>query len=524
MATSTTQQYANSTDIIQLDLSRFQRLLSVLMMGKAKRNKSIMIRGMHGVGKSSVVLQEAQAQAQQMEREFVKLEEVDLQSILHLFEGLTREEAQAQGIPVNPTKVWLDPAAHYVYYDLRISQRDFVDFVGAIDKIGDGQNRITRFTPVDWVVVFSHQDIAGCLFFDEIDRGTTMVRNAVFEIVHDRRVNTNKISDQVFIAAAGNSGIGMDHLYDSKAMDAALTDRFWNLHLSPTLDEWLTWARDPEMAGTSGHKIVASFIEKHPTMLDYPMEARHDIDAILPSRRSWGDFGFDLTTYLSSLKDGEKMDARFIEDLLGGYVGKTAADVFKEWMKNTIMVTWGDVKAGKYEAGTYLEPVTVLNIIKEALSDVDSLVTQKKDKAGETYWAANKTAERLASFVEDIYEDNREIAALIFDTMTNSFSGGDFAKIRPLMERAGTAFSKITEDGPLHHIMTCVQPGTYMRDNPYKPRFSAYAKKRRTENEDREAARQALLEAEAAEAASESEPEVTTKAKAPAKRTKAAKK
>lgn len=458
-----------NTEVERINRSKFDKIFPHLSNPSVGEPKSVFLRGVHGVGKSSIIRGLCEDQAVEQKREFVTMAQIDPLSV-------TADE-MPEGYKLRLGQVWWNPAKHFVFYDIRISQRDFVDFIGSVDQQGDEGNRVTRFAPVDWVRLFSHPDSAGCIFFDEADRGTILVRQAVFEAVHDRRINGNKFGKHVFLIAAGNSGVGLDHIYDSTPMDAALTNRFVTYHFHPTTGEWLDWARGVNAPGLD---LVADFIDQYPEALDYPEEADADSDAILPTRRGWGDVGRLISRIAEEAEATGKLSTEVIGLLAGGVIGKTMASKFTSWCENERSLTLKDVLDGTYKPGRKVRPAEAIAVFRDAAKDLKRFV--KKNKAGNLQ--ANKDAVKLTSFIEDVYEDNREIAALINTEMMSLFTSSKDADIVEVFFSKAVDSKTLTEDGPFHHLMAAVQTGgRRKKKTTYEPRYSDYAKQRREEND-----------------------------------------
>lgn len=460
-----------NTEVERINRSKFEKIFPYLTSPSVGTPKSLFLRGVHGVGKSSIVRSLCENVAKQNGREFVEMKSIDPVSI-----GCS--EIPVDYVP-RKGKVWWNPEKHFVFYDIRISQRDFVDFIGSVDQQGSVGDRITRFAPVDWVRLFSHPGAAGCLFFDEADRGTVLVRQAVFEAVQDRRINGDEFAKDVILIAAGNSGVGLDHIYDSTPMDAALTNRFVTYHFHPTTSEWIDWARGMNSPGLD---LVSNFIEQYPEVLDYPEDSDADSDAILPTRRGWGDVGRVISRSVEkSDQNGSKLDIEVISLLSAGIVGRTMAAKFCSWCENERSLTLKDVLDGSYKPGKKVRPSEAIAVFREAAKNLDSFI----EKTNGNKIKVNSNGIKLASFIEDVYEDNREIAALINTEMMSLFTSLDNADAVEAFFSQAENSKNLVEDGPFHHIMAAVHTaGKRSKHSSYKPKYSEYAKFRRTQNEE----------------------------------------
>lgn len=495
--------------ISRMNISRFRAAVDDFMADGAS-SKSIFVSGVHGIGKSTVIKSIAKAKAKELGLEFVSMAKVNPDSVLAVVDPQYTEATS------NNTGVWLDVNKHYIFYDCRLSQRDYVDFVGAIDK----SKGITRFIPVDWVVVFSQTNVRGMLFFDELDQAPRMVQNAAFEIVQDRRIDKKDLSSGVSIFAAGNSGTGLS-IYGAKPMSAALNDRFWKILLTPTKQEWIDWALNE--AGTDGHKILARYFEDHVSAdyLDYPEARGMEQDAVLPSRRSWGDFGFNLARLLakagydSTPKEADKDEAltlagidvseidnrvivpkgfdwALMTDVLSGYVGEEAAIAFKTWLQDqTPKASLFDIINGTYVSGSVTDHATILMIMREFSNNVHLFVEVGGEQNGKKWFKPNENAFKFAAFIEDVYEVHREIASYCKSILTSARNGVIekhygviYATLnKALIGKGGIAlYNNNPEDGPLSHMIAYNASDRPEEHDKYQPKYSKWAIERRAEN------------------------------------------
>ena len=185
--------------------------------------KPILLRGRHGVGKSCVVYQ----------------------------------TAQALGLPV---------------VERRASQMTEGDLVGLPIIEGD----VTRFNPPDWFKECC--DNARVLFLDEVDRAIIEVRQGIFELTDSRKLNGYTLHPETVIFAAVNGG---EHgaQYQVGEMDPAELDRWTVFDVEPTVEDWLDWAQ------TNVNEVIWDFINQNRNHLEHTGE--FEPNKVYPSRRSW---------------------------------------------------------------------------------------------------------------------------------------------------------------------------------------------------------------------------------------------
>ncbi len=186
--------------------------------------KPVLLRGRHGIGKSTVVYQyAAQQNMEVVERRASQMTEGDLV-------GLPSIEANS-----------------------------------------------TRFNPPDWFKAACDRPVV--LFLDEVDRATLEVRQGIFELTDSRKLNGHKLHDDTLIFAAVNGG---EHgaQYQVGEMDPAELDRWTVFDIEPSVEDWLAWAND---SGIS--KEIFNFINQNRTHLEHTDD--FEPNKVYPSRRSW---------------------------------------------------------------------------------------------------------------------------------------------------------------------------------------------------------------------------------------------
>ena len=231
-------------------------------------HKPVLLRGRHGVGKSEVVYQVAE----------------DL------------------GLPV---------------VERRASQMTEGDLIGLPKTDGD----VTSFCPPDWFQEACDNPVV--LFFDEVDRAVTEVRQGLFELTDSRKLFGKRIHPDTVIIAAVNGG---EHgsQYQVGEMDPAELDRWTVFDVEPTVEDWLEWGKD----NVDG--LVWDFINQNRSHLEHSDD--YEPNKVYPSRRSWKRLN-DCLLAASLLTPETKGDAR-IYHLSAAFVGMEAAVAFNDFAQN----------------------------------------------------------------------------------------------------------------------------------------------------------------------------------------------
>ena len=225
----------------------------------------VLLRGRHGIGKSQVVYQ----------------------------------LAAAAGLPV---------------VDRRASQMTEGDLVGLPSVEG---NR-TSFNPPDWFKMACEEPV--CLFLDEVDRATLEVRQGIFELTDSRKLNGHNLHEDTIIFAAVNGGEHGEQ-YQVNEMDPAELDRYSVWDIEPTVEDWLSWAKE------NVDSLVWDFINQNRSHLEHSGD--YEPNKVYPSRRSWDRLNQVLKGADLLENPGPAMFA-----LATSFVGFEAAVAFNDYAKN----------------------------------------------------------------------------------------------------------------------------------------------------------------------------------------------
>ncbi len=185
--------------------------------------KPVLLRGRHGIGKSTVVYQ----------------------------------YADSIGMPI---------------VERRASQMTEGDLVG----LPSIENSSTQFNPPDWFKQACDEPVV--LFLDEVDRATLEVRQGIFELTDSRKLNGHILHPDTLVFAAVNGGEHGEQ-YQVGEMDPAELDRWTVFDIEPTTEDWLTWATGKV------HGMVWDFINHNRNHLEHLDD--YEPNKVYPSRRSW---------------------------------------------------------------------------------------------------------------------------------------------------------------------------------------------------------------------------------------------
>ena len=250
-----------------VDFKTFIEIAPLIAVQGDRAGFPVLLRGRHGVGKSQVVYQ----------------------------------TAEKLGLPV---------------IERRASQMTEGDLVGLPSTDGD----TTSFNPPDWFAEACRNPVA--LFLDEVDRATIEVRQGIFELTDSRKLNGHTLHPRTVIFAAVNGG---DHgaQYQVGEMDPAELDRWTVFDVEPTIEDWLTWAKD----NVDG--LIWDFINQNRGHLEHTDD--FEPNKVYPSRRSWDRLNQTLVR-AEVLREGESNPVVF--NLAASFVGFEAAVSFNDFVKD----------------------------------------------------------------------------------------------------------------------------------------------------------------------------------------------
>jgi len=314
---------------------------------------SIMIRGMHGIGKSDLVRQ--------------------LGSTIKQLKGFSSFEL----------------------IDRRLSQVTEGDVVGLPSTDGE----TTRFNPPDW---YKRACAAPCLLFlDELNRATHEVMQAAFQIVLDHELNGWKLHPETRVVTCINTAAS----YTVNEVDPALLDRFWVVDLVPDVADWLVWAKQPAREDSPNFEIKKLFgkVNCLPLVTEF-MSDQSNADKWLDpphttepgkvhsSRRSWERLGDAL-----ALADvANKPDHEHFYAIAMGFIGTEGAIAFTEFAKNTSIRFTGEEVIDSY--GKIREKIKAKNSADVYNEAIDKAITYLRSIGSVT----KKQGENLRKFMEDL--------------------------------------------------------------------------------------------------------------------------
>jgi len=204
---------------------------------------------------------------------------------------------------------------------LFLSTQDTGDLVGIPHLVEMNGESVTTWSVPVWLNRMNEAQKAGkrcILFLDELNRAPLDIRQASMQLVLERQIHEHSLptvnGQRTIVVAA----INPSDSYQVEEMDPALMDRFLHCTVEPDAESWLKWARKAEV-----NQIVRDFLSEHPNRLHWTPED----EGIGCTPRSWAKLG----CFMNNVKDIPE-DVLF--QIMKGKVGTEIASQFYSFYKN----------------------------------------------------------------------------------------------------------------------------------------------------------------------------------------------
>lgn len=259
------------------------RSAKLVILAASKADDTVIMEGLHGIGKSAIVKQFAKEQGYNKEELFLSHQEVgDIIGIP------TKVEIDGEQLTVWSKPIWfqriIDAAwpAECMYGALHFNNGDFKSFVDSklgkvtsdtiVSRVALNEYYIEFFRILDGHLqlvngqteVLCSESRQSVLFLDELNRAPIDVRQSALQLVLERQIHEHVLptvnGKRTMIVAAINPA----DTYQVDELDAALLDRFLHIDLEADVDAWLDWARETEV-----NSVVTSFLAEFPDKLHY---------------------------------------------------------------------------------------------------------------------------------------------------------------------------------------------------------------------------------------------------------------
>jgi len=262
----------------------------------AETGTSPLFWGAVGIGKSAIIRQWCEAQAEKLGLEFCEIK---------------------HGVDV------FDPKNTFGFIDLRVVLLDALDVKGA-PKLDDIEG-LTKFLSPSILPHIARHGHAGFLFLDEVAQGYQMVVNALSQLVLDK-----KVGDSYSFPAGWTIGAASNRKEDQAStskIGAHMLNRFAHLNVEPDVKDFTSYLASQ---GTDGR--MAAFLRLCPDLVHNYKKG----DVAFPTPRS-------IVSANNVLQSVDDRDLR--ETLISSFVGTGFASMLEGFLAMAAqLTTWNQIR------------------------------------------------------------------------------------------------------------------------------------------------------------------------------------
>ena len=199
------------------------------------------------------------------------------------------------------------------------------DLIGLPNK--DEATGKTEFMPPYW---FPMDNQPVVLFLDEMNRARPEILQSVMDLSLNRKLAGRSLPPGSRVIAAVNDG----EEYQLTDLDPALVSRFNVYFFSPTVGEWLFWAKQNDI-----DPRVITFIEEHPDELEKNVDINKGTFDKTPDRRAW----VRVSGLLQGMTITTDTDMNRLAKMITGVIGARSASMFIQSLNQSRMLTAREV-------------------------------------------------------------------------------------------------------------------------------------------------------------------------------------
>ena len=228
------------------------------------------------------------------------------------------------------------------YIDVRGSTMSEGDAGGYPDIEGMKKNGIMTFCMPSWFIRACREPVV--VMLDELNRSLPGVQQSFFQLVLDRELGNDEdgvpyhLHPETRVFAAVNFGAE----YDVNDMDPALLRRFWICDLTPTTEDFITFAKE-----TGLDPVLIDFIRQNPAHLRVD-PSKVEPGTVCPNPASWHRLDTTLAhmNFAPSTLTGNCPS--IVYSIAQGFVGTEAAIAFNEFVSKYELVISAEDILNKY--------------------------------------------------------------------------------------------------------------------------------------------------------------------------------
>jgi len=294
---------------------------------------------------------------------------------------------------------------------LFLSNQEVGDLIGIPHNVEINGVVIEKWSVPAWLQRMIEASAKGkkcVLFLDEISRAPLDVKQAALQLVLEKKIHEHKLPIDIvdgldtLIVAADNPDNGK---YMVEPMDPALLDRFLSVNVEPDLESWLVWARANKV-----DPVIRAYLAENESKLHFMPDEGETDDTVSATPRSWAK----LAQYT---KNFDKISPELHYTIVAGKVGKTIAAQFINFMNNyESIVTIQNVEElteNLVKAKPDVHITVVGKAIKELIEDSAAIQIQELTQGLLTKYIKG-TAQEAYPLMGMLYAINIETLVVLF--------------------------------------------------------------------------------------------------------------
>lgn len=211
----------------------------------------------------------------------------------------------------------------YHLEELYLSHQEVGDLIGIPHTIVQDGVTITTWSVPIWLHRMNHTAQQGkkcILFLDELNRAPIDVRQSALQLVLERQIHEHFLPITNGVRTLVVAAVNPADQYQVDELDPALLDRFLHILVEPDPKAWLNWARK-----TNVNTIVRDFIAEYPDRIHWNAPD----GGIGATPRSWTKLG-DFMDRVEHIKE------EILFQIMKGKVGTELASQFYTFFKNYV--------------------------------------------------------------------------------------------------------------------------------------------------------------------------------------------
>jgi len=298
----------------------------------------------------------------------------------------------------------------YHLEELFLSHQEVGDVIGIPHMLQSDGGSITTWSVPIWLQRMKEAAAGGkkcMLFLDELNRAPIDVRQSALQLVLERKIHEHSLPVVDGVRTVVVAAINPAEEYQVDELDPALLDRFLHVKADVDVKAWLKWARENKI-----NPIVCDFIGEFPDRLHWtPADGGAGT-----SPRSWAKLG----SYLDVV---EQIPEEILFQVMKGKLGTEIASQFYSFFKNYVdVIKLEDIeKIVKDNKDNYSKIEELADLISEKTYKVEAI--QKSELANQ-FAQKYKNKKDILPFLAYLYSLEVEICVSFLKSYAKDDTAG----------------------------------------------------------------------------------------------------